>query len=31
MQRADQHLVEAARVLERFAGLRTRLDGKRIN
>jgi hypothetical protein len=31
MQRADHHLVEAARVLERVVALRTRLDGQRIN
>ena len=31
MQRADQHLVEAARMLERVVALRTRLDEPRIN
>jgi hypothetical protein len=31
MQRADDHLVEAAKVLERVVALRTRLDGRRIN
>ena len=31
MRRADDHLVEAARVLERVVALRTRLDGRRIH
>jgi hypothetical protein len=31
MQRADHHLVEAARVLERVVALRTRLERRQIN